>query len=230
MMARVKIKVGGDFACFSRPEFKVERVSYPVMTPSAARGLLEAIFWKPEFRWEIREIWILNPIKETTIMRNELADRQGTRPVFIENQRQQRISLVLRDVSYVIDADPILMPHATDHLAKYLSQFERRLSRGQCHHTPYLGTREFPAWFEEAGDDHTPCQIDQEIGTMLFDLAFLEDRGRQEITFQKRDSTGTRQATGYSEPLFFPARLQAGILKVPAEKYQELYQLEKQHA
>lgn len=230
MKTHVRLKVGGDFACFSRPEFKVERVSYPVMTPSAARGLLEAIFWKPEFRWEIREIWVLKPIKEVTIMRNELAERQGSRPVYIENQRQQRVSLVLNNVAYVIGADLNLMPHATDPPAKYLSQFERRLGRGQCHHTPYLGTREFPAWFEEVSGDETPEQIDREIGTMLFDLAYLENPGRQELAFHKRDSKGTRQVKGYSEPLFFLASLDKGVLKVPKEQYQELYRLEKRHA
>ncbi|MBM4288719.1 MAG: type I-C CRISPR-associated protein Cas5 [Deltaproteobacteria bacterium] len=232
MKAHVILKVRGDFACFSRPEFKVERVSYPVMTPSAARGLLEAIFWKPEFRWEIREIWVLNPIKEVTIMRNELAERQGGHPVFIENQRQQRVSLVLQNVAYVIGADLKLMPHATDHLAKYLSQFERRLGRGQCYHTPYLGTREFPAWFEEVAGDETPDEIDREIGVMLFDLAYIEDHGRQELSFHRHGSQDTRprKAKGYSEPLFFSARLEAGVLKVPGEKYQELYNLERRHA
>lgn len=230
MKTHVRLKVGGDFACYSRPEFKVERMSYPVMTPSAARGLLEAIFWKPEFRWEVREIWVLNPIKEVTIMRNELAERQGKSPVCIENQRQQRVSLVLQDVAYVIGADLYLKPHATQNLLSYLEQFERKVKRGQCHHTPYLGTREFPAWFEEIVEDVTPCQIDREIGTMLFDLAYLEDHGRQEIAFHKRDSRGTRQVKGYSEPLFFLARLDKGVLKVPKEQYQELYRLEKRHA
>src|SRR4051812_15846567 len=96
------VRLGADLACFSRPELKVERVSYPVMTPSAARGVLEAIFWKPEIRWEIREIRLLKPIRFITLLRNELDRRQGGGPIFVEEQRQQRSSLILKDVEYVV--------------------------------------------------------------------------------------------------------------------------------
>jgi CRISPR-associated protein Cas5d len=92
---KVQLRVWGDYACFSRPEFKVERVSYPVITPSAARGVLEAVFWKPEFRYEIRRVGILKPGLQTVILRNELDDRQGGKPIFIEDKRQQRSSLIL---------------------------------------------------------------------------------------------------------------------------------------
>ena len=101
------VKLEGELACFTRPEFKVERITYPVMTPSAARGALEAIFWKPEFRWEIREIWVLKPIKERAIMRNEVDSRQSMniKGFFVEDRRQQRTSLFLKDPSYLVFAD-----------------------------------------------------------------------------------------------------------------------------
>lgn len=226
MKIHAKLKVSGKFACFSRPEFKVERVSYPVITPSAARGVLEAIFWKPEFRWEIREIWVLKRGGEFVILRNELEERQGQDPVFVEDKRQQRASLVLKDVSYLIAADLRLAPHADAPLAKYLSQFERRLERGQCHHRPYLGTREFAADFEPADGAEIPEPWDQDLGTMLFDVAFRENGRRKEMTFLRHGPDGAREAAGYAEALFFQANLAGGILKVPQEKYRELYQLE----
>lgn len=222
------VKVGGDYACFTRPEFKVERVSYPVMTPSAARGLLEAIFWKPQFRWEIREIWLLKPIKQMAILRNELGDRQVETPIFIEDKRQQRASLILKDVAYVIKAAMRLCAHATDPLAKYADQFNRRVERGQYHHTPYLGTREFPAWFEPVSGDERPEPVDLDLGLILFDLAYREDQERSEMSFV-RHGAGRRIASGYTQAIFFPGRLQGGILRVPREKYNELYRLEGSH-
>lgn len=228
---QLAVRVGGDFACFSRPEFKVERVTYPVMTPSAARGLLEAIFWRPEFRYEVREIQVLRPIREFAIMRNEISDRQGSTPIVVEDRRQQRTSLVLRDVEYLIMADMVLRGHATDHVAKYLSQFERRVERGRCYMTPYLGTREFAAWFESPSGDEVPCSDTRQIGTMLFDLVFREDSERKELEFLKRDAANgkVRRVWGFAEALFFSAELQEGILRVPRGKYAELYELEGGH-
>lgn len=226
----IQLRVWGDYACFSRPEFKVERVSYPVITPSAARGVLEAIFWKPEFRYEIREIWVLERGTEFALLRNELSDRQGQRPVFVEDQRQQRASLFLRKVDYLIRADLKLRPHATDPLPKYLSQLERRLSRGQCHHQPYLGTRECSANFAPADGSEIPCNWTQELGTMLFDIAFRSDNTRKELEFYRPGRQGPRRVAGYAQPLFFQARVQEGIITVPPEKYQELYQLEGEDA
>src|SRR5205823_2184643 len=105
------------------------------MTPSAGRGLLEAIFWKPEFRWEVRAIKVLKPIQHLAILRNEVA-RHGERPFLVEERRQQRASLVLRDVEYVVQAAMVLSPHAESPLPKYEEQFSRRLERGACHHPP----------------------------------------------------------------------------------------------
>jgi CRISPR-associated protein Cas5d len=221
------VKVGGDFACFTRPEFKVERVSYPVMTPSAARGLLEAVCWKPEMRWEVREIWLLKPVRQVALLRNEIADRQGNTPFFIEERRQQRASLILRDVEYIIRAAIVLRSHATDPVEKYAEQFRRRLERGQCHHAPYLGTREFAAWFESVNGDETPEQVDLSIGPMLFDIAYREAPARPEIAFNRHSGQGRREVQGYAEALFFDAHVQRGILTVPTELYQQLYALEE---
>lgn len=223
----LEVKVWGEYACFSRPEFKVERVSYPVITPSAARGVLEAIFWKPEFRYEIRAIGILKPGKTVSILRNELSDRQGERPLFIEDQRQQRTSLILKGVAYLIRAEMVLRPHATDPIYKYLDQFRRRVERGQCFSTPYLGTREFAAYFGPPADNDVPKPFDLDLGLMLFDIAFVPDEERAELEFIRHGPDGLKRVKGYAQPLFFPACVERGWLHVPPEKYQELYRLEE---
>lgn len=225
----IEVKVWGNYACFTRPEFKVERVSYPIITPSAARGLLEAIFWKPEFRYEIREIGVLRLGSQTVILRNELSERQGKEPALVERQRQQRSSLVLKDVAYLIRAEMILKSHATDPIYKYRDQFNRRLRRGQCHHTPYLGTREFVANFSQANDEKLNEDINLDLGTMLLDLAFIEDQQRDELEFVRHGSDGIEIVKGYVRPLFFVGRVEKGCLRIPPERYQELYQLEGSH-
>lgn len=227
--ALVSVKTWGNYACFTRPEFKVERVSYPVITPSAARGLLEAIFWKPEFRYEIREVGVLKLGSQTTILRNELSERQGKKPIFVEHQRQQRSSLVLKDVAYLIRADMVLKNHASDPIYKYRDQFNRRLDRGQCHHTPYLGTREFAAAFAPPDGERPNADLNFDLGPMLFDLAYIEDEQRDELEFIRHSSDGVNKAKGYVRPLFFFACLESGWLRVPPEKYQKLYRLEGPH-
>lgn len=227
---RFQVLVAGDYACFARPEFKVERVSYLMMTPSAARGVLDAIFWKPEFGWEVRSITVLNPIRQTSIMRNELDQAQGTVPLIIERHRQLRSSLILKDVAYVIDAEIVLRSHATDPIRKYSEQFERRLARGQCHHTPYLGTREFAASFEPATGTESPLSFDMQLGTMLFDIAFITHRQQREMSFATHASGDRASVGGYAQPLFFQADLRQGTLVVPREKYAELHELERSDA
>lgn len=222
----IAVKVGGEYACFSRPEFKVERVSYPVMTPGAARGVCEAIFWKPEFRYLIRRIGVLSPGSQTVILRNELADRQGHQPYFVEDRRQQRSSLILKDVAYLIEAEIALRSHCKDPVYKYLEQFERRVDKGQYHHTPYLGTREFAAYFEPANGDE-PASFDLSIGTMLFDMAFMEDEGRAEMEFKRPGRE--KPAKGYARALFFEAEVKSGWMNIPKEKYRELYRMEEGH-
>ncbi len=225
------VRVSGEYACFTRPEFKAERVSYPIITPSAARGLLEAIMWKPEFRWQIREVRVLAPLRQTAIMRNELGERQGDKPVLIEDIRQQRTSLLLKDVAYCITAQIVLRPHATDPIAKYADQFARRLVRGQCHHMPYLGTREFAAAFEPATGDEKPELLNLGIGSMLFDIAYQPDAANKELAFYRRNAAGGRQQVwGRAHALFFNAAVSDGVLTVPPEKYYELYALEERHA
>jgi CRISPR-associated protein Cas5d len=220
----ISFRVSGDYACFSRPEFKVERVSYPIITPSAARGVAEAIFWRPEIRYEIRRIGIIKMGGTTVIVRNEIEDRQGGSPIVVEDKRQQRSSLILKDVEYLIEADIVLRPHATDPVAKYSSQFERRLARGQHFHSPYLGTREFPAQVEEAGD-RTPPGSDLRIGTILFDLAFVPSSTRADLSFRRPGSA--EPVRGYAHAIFLEnAHVSGGWLDVPARKYQELYRLE----
>ena len=219
----IKINVGAEYACFSRPEFKVERVSYPVITPSAARGVLDAVFWKPEFRYEIRRIGILKSGSQSVILRNELADRQGGQPYYVEERRQQRSSLMLRNVEYRIEAEIRLRPHCVDSIYKYLDQFRRRVDKGQHYHAPYLGTRECAAYVTPTNNEE-PQALDLSIGTMLFDIAFIESNKRTELEF-KRPGRETPVA-GYAQALFFPAHVKDGWLKVPEEKYRELYRLE----
>lgn len=222
------IKVGGDYACFTDPGLKVERCSYPVMTPSAARGILEAIFWKPEFRWEIREIKVMKPIKQLSIMRNEINDRQSDRPIVVDQkQRSQRASLILKDVEYVISA-AMMLKSGIDNFGKYVDQFERKVEKGQCHHTPCLGTREFAAWFELATGNEKPEEtINLSLGQLLFDIAYKEDEERQEMTFHRHVANGEKRiAKGYAHALYFEAALTNSVMQVPREKYRELYALE----
>ena len=224
------IKVGGDYACFTNPGLKVERCTYPVMTPSAARGVLEAIFWKPQFRWEIREIKVLKPIKQISIMRNEIEDRQDKTPIVIERKRQQRASLILKAVEYVITAE-IVLKDGINNIIGYVDQFRRKLDGGQCHHTPYLGTREFAAWFEPATGKEEPDEaiIDLPLGQMLFDTAYRENNERKEIHFHRHKGEGKWVARGYAHALFFDATIKDNVLFVPRAKYQELYKLEDVH-
>ena len=209
----VRLHVWGEYACFTRPEMKVERVSYDVMTPSAARGILEAIHWKPAIRWVIDRIHVLKPIRFENLRRNELggkipanvrkAMRAGSTVglhTLIEDDRQQRAATVLRDVGYIIDAHFVLTDAARvdDTEAKHLAMFNRRAARGQCFHRPCLGTREFAADFELVEDTmpsaYLPSdQRNRDLGWMLHDIDY------------------TREVT----PRFFRAELRDGVIDVP---------------
>jgi len=223
-------------ACFTRPEFKVERVSYPVMTPSAARGSLEAIFWKPEIRWEIREIWLLKSVKQIAVMRNELSARQSVQAgsgesFYIEDQgrRQQRTSLFIKNPAYLVLAD-IRLKESTQHRKqKYVEQFNRRLKRGECYRQPYLGTRECSAYFASASDAEKPVTDNITIGQMFFDTAYCRSNDRREMTVIEHDNGQARIVSCYAQPLFFEAEVIQGILRVPRQKYEELYRLEGVH-
>jgi CRISPR-associated protein Cas5d len=184
----IKLRVWGDYALFTRPEMKVERVSYDVMTPSAARGILEAIYWKPAIRWVIDRIHVLQPVRFDNIRRNEVSkrisinntDMQGGQPVCIfvdeEKTRQQRASMVLRNVEYVIEAHFEVTGGDDSDPGKHLSIFERRVKNGQCFHRPYFGCREFPVNFEWC--DKIPASSflgKQDLGFMLHDIDFAND-------------------------------------------------------
>lgn len=209
----VEVKVWGPYACFTRPEMKVERVSYEVMTPSAARGIIEAIYWKPEFRWLVREIRVLRDVRFFSIRRNEVSTRASERSArawaghvsnyFADLDRTQRHTLALRDVAYVIAADIAVRPGVPEDPAKYRDQFRRRVARGQCHTMPYLGCREFTAEFgEPEGGEHS-IQQSGPLGRMLFDLEYAPD------------------GSGRGTPRFFDAALDAGVLRVPSHLYTE---------
>jgi CRISPR-associated protein Cas5d len=202
------VKVWGDWACFTRPEMKVERVSYPVMTPSAARGVLEAIFWKPEAVWCVHEIRVLNPIRWFSILRNEVQSKASERAArgwpengggyFADADRAQRHTLGLRDVAYAVVAD--LVPkgdYDEGAWAKYRDQFRRRVSRGQCFHRPYLGCREFAAFFGPTDEAEGPQRLDLAVGPMLLDLDYEPD------------------GSGRGRPVFFDAAIEGGVLRVP---------------
>ncbi len=202
----IKLRVWGDYALFTRPEMKVERVSYDVMTPSAARGILEAIYWKPAIRWVIDRIHVLKPVRFDNIRRNEVANRvsvnrkdmEGNRPIcrYIEDDRQQRASMVLRDVEYVIEAHFEFTSEDDTNTGKHIDIFKRRVIKGQCFHRPYFGCREFPVNFEWCDViPESPLSGKNDLGFMLHDIDF---------------------ANGMT-PCFFRAVIQDGIINCQKE-------------
>ncbi len=206
--SQLSVKLWGDYACFTRPDMKVERVSYPMMTPSAARGALEAIFWKPQVDWRIEEIHVLKPIVYASILRNEINTRQSDRTARgwaksgggydAAVNREQRHTLALRDVAYVVRAQLVLREGIVgDDIAKYRDQFRRRVASGRCFATPYLGCREFSAAFGKPDPSDTPLDHSEELGFMLLDIEY-EPNG-----------------SGRGTPRFFWAALDRGVLLVP---------------
>jgi CRISPR-associated protein Cas5d len=173
---KVRIKVWGEYACFTRPDLKVERMTYPCMTPSAARGILDSILWKPEFTWHIQKIFVLNPIKFASIKRNEINKKQGTTPIIIENDRAQRNSIILKDVAYIIEASIFQKEFdANNPTKKYIEMFNRRVRKGQCWRRPYFGTKEFAAEFALPTETDIPIQVDViPIGSMFLDMWYDE--------------------------------------------------------
>lgn len=203
------LEVSGDYACFTRPEMKVERVSYDVMTPSAARSIFEAILWKPAIRWEVRRIEVLKPIRWISVRRNEMKSKASVRnaqvamnaghgnlALYIEEERQQRAGLFLRDVAYRLHADLVSVgSDATSNPAKYREMFQRRAEKGQCVNQPYLGCREFAARFrlvtEPAGEAPALAES-RDLGWMLYDMDFDNPNDPR--------------------PRFFRAELQRGVI------------------
>lgn len=227
------LKISGDYALFSRPEMKVERVSYDVITPSAARGVLEAIYWKPQIRWIIDEITVLNPIRFTNIRRNEIGSKvpvKGATGVnagmknpnivprmAVDENRQQRASLVLKDVAYLIKAHIAVLdrkveregPEVAEHEAvgKHLDMFKRRARKGQVFHHPYFGCREFPVNFELIEEEsqmpapHEELHGDKDLGYILHDIQFEQERSTRKV----KSTT----------PHFFRATMTDGVINIP---------------
>ncbi|MEK6645526.1 MAG: type I-C CRISPR-associated protein Cas5c [Candidatus Firestonebacteria bacterium] len=221
------LEVWGDYACFTRPEMKVERVSYDVITPSASRAIFEAIFWKPAIRWQVKKIEVLNPIKWISVRRNEVGAVMSDRTdgLFIEDVRQQRAGLFLRDVKYRIHAELVFIPLGKrsktyspvpeylidkeektefegdpkdENPGKYNAMFERRARKGQCFNRPYLGCREFSCMFrliEEPKKEKKPIDETRELGFMLYDMDFTDINNPM--------------------PAFFRAKIDNGVIVIP---------------
>ncbi|MFN5543407.1 MAG: type I-C CRISPR-associated protein Cas5c [Betaproteobacteria bacterium] len=212
-MAKFCLHVSGAFACFTRPEMKVERVSYDIMTPSAARAVFESILWKPAIRWRITQIDVLNPIRWVNLRRNEVSAVVSTGNVkqamnsgignlglYIEDERQQRAALFLADVAYRIHGQmEFVAGDAKENPAKYIDMFTRRAAKGQCVNQPYLGCREFAADVRlvDAHSDISPAIAEsRDLGWMLHDMDFSN--------------------ASEPKPRFFNARMQSGIVAIPA--------------
>lgn len=199
----VKVKVWGDFALFSRPEMKVERCTYDVMTPSSARGILEAIYWHPGLRWIIDRIYVNKPIQFTSVRRNEVKSKVsannalsvyngGEKPLFMSSKEEivQRASLLLRDVEYVIEAHFEMTDKANegDNPGKFKDIMMRRLRKGECYHMPYFGCREFPANFclceEEEIITAYEAVEEKDLGFMLYDMDYSDPENIQPMFFR----------------------------------------------
>lgn len=209
----VRLRCWGEWACFTRPEMKVERVSYDAMTPSAARGILEAIYWKPEIRWVVDRITVLHPIRFSSVRRNEVKEKishvtaarvmnggHGDLSLIVDegDMRQQRTALLLCDVAYVIEAHFEIIS-GPENAAKHLDQFHRRARKGACYTRPYLGCREFAAHFElleadaETPDVDASLIGDRDLGWMLHDIDFAHG----------------------NQARFFRATMRNGVIEVP---------------
>ncbi|MBQ8116251.1 MAG: type I-C CRISPR-associated protein Cas5 [Prevotella sp.] len=218
------LEVWGPIACFTRPELKVERVSYDVITPSAARAIFESIFWKPAIHWQVTKIEVLEPVKWTTIRRNEIGAVASKSPIYIEDKgkRQQKNTLLLKDVRYRIWAKLEFIPpkarkvqaslfddveHNDENPAKYNAMFERRASKGQCFYQPYLGTRECSCSFRlvnpETEELDAPISESRDLGIMLYDMDF--------------------EANSKNPPaMFYHARMECGVIIVPPLNSEEI--------
>lgn len=209
----IQLEVWGDYALFTRPEMKVERVSYDIITPSAARGLVEAVYWHPGLQWTIDRIHVLSPIRFTNIRRNEVSEKVvasavqsvmngSDKPLYMNTKDsiQQRASLVLKDVHYVIEAHFTMTDKASpsDNIGKFTDIVRRRIDKGQCYHQPCLGCREFPAHFRAwPGGKIMPAeelllQEEKDLGYMLYDIDYTDPENIM--------------------PMFFRAILKKGVL------------------
>lgn len=216
------LEVWGDYACFTRPELKVERVSYDVITPSAARNIFQTIFWKPAIQWQVTRIEVVNPIRKISIRRNEVgavgSAKADAKPIIATEKRQQKNTVMLRDVRYRIYAKMIFIPvrdrakndrhepGKDENPAKYQAMFERRAAAGQYFTAPYLGTRECAAYFELLPDSAKGApdllQENRNLGLMLYDMDFTDMKSPM--------------------PMFFEARMDKGVINVPDKESKEV--------
>lgn len=221
------LEVWGPMACFTRPELKVERVSYDAITPSAARAIFEAIFWKPAIYWQVTKIEVLNPIKWTSVRRNEVGAVVSKNPIFIEEKRQQKNTLMLQDVRYRLWAKLVFIPRwkrketknplideeekeslrKDENPGKYNAMFERRARKGQCFNQPYLGTRECVASFQFVDPDNDelskPIAESRDLGIMLYDMDFESDIKNPPA-------------------MFYRAKMENGVIIVPPKDSEEI--------
>ncbi len=204
---RLSLRVRGELACFTRPEFKAERASYPWVTPSAGRAIFEAICWKPAIRWDVRRISLLSPVRFTSFRRNEINTKiapakakPGAAWHFTDADRAQRNTVALRDVDYLIEADLHMTDRAGpgDNINKFVDMFTRRLKKGQYFTMPYLGCREFAADVMEPDGSEEPIGDAMDHGMMFYDLAYAKP--------------GSKDA---NVPMFFDAKLDKGVVEVP---------------
>ena len=225
------LEVWGEYACFTRPELKVERVSYDVITPSAARMIFQSVFWKPAIRWQVERIDVLAPIRWASVRRNETAKlcSPNVRSFFIEDERQQKAGLFLRDVRYRLYARQIYLPPGKrpklpraqyedfsdaeeraegrkgENPGKYHAMFERRAKKGQCLFQPYLGCREFSCHFKFVPEPYILPENGEtrELGLMLYDMDYSDEAD--------------------IKPMFFRARMEGGTITVPAPESGEIF-------
>lgn len=216
----IKVEIWGDYALFTRPEMKVERVSYDVITPSAARGILEAIYWHPGLKWVIDSIQVCNPIKFTSIRTNEVKSKisatkakkvmesgKGSLYLDASNDRQQRSSLLLKNVRYVIEAHFEMTDQAgeRDNKGKFQEIMKRRLQKGQCYHQPWMGCRDFSAYFKEATDEPIVSESlagEKDLGFMLYDMDYSDVEN--------------------IKPMYFRATMKNGMIRVPRKNSEEV--------
>ncbi len=249
----IVLRIWGDFACFTRPEMKAERVSYDAITPSAARGILEAIYWKPQIRWIIDRIHVLRPIRFTSLRRNEVGSKisagtvesvmkagAGSLGLVIEDDRQQRAATLLRNVEYVVEAHfEVIDPRESNGAvlgsnqaaAKHLDQFNRRTRAGQCFHRPYLGCREFTCDFELV-EAHAPISSRDPALPQPF---YGSDAATRDLGFMLHDIDFTEDPKGEviegshgrrvrATARFFRAQMRRGVIEVPHPRSPEVRQ------
>jgi CRISPR-associated protein Cas5d len=198
----IVLDIWGDYACFSRPEAKVERMSYPVPTPSAIRGFLNAIYSKPpEFYWQVRRIEVMRPIRFISFKRNEVKGKLGRTPIDVEDDRTQRQTVALKDVRYRVSAAIMRRPGCKNGQAALESQALRRIETGKCFYQPSLGLREFVGYFAPADLTATPIPMDMDLGVMLYDVFDLD---RFEVE---------ERCTPYVT--LFRAKMARGVVEVP---------------